>query len=103
MSRKDLKQSGPVTAHTPLEFGGADVFAVQAGVPFSEAMDAMALLLSTADETAFVAANAGDDGDMAGAVWAVEHLLQFARGLNGAMQSGWIEFQRQAAADGGEA
>ena len=105
MSGAKPKHSGPVTAHTPLDFGGADVFAVQAGVPFTQAMDAMALLLSTADEAAFVAANAGNDGDMAGAVWAVEHLLQFARGLNGAMQTGWLEFQAQAraAADGGDA
>ena len=80
MNRKDLKRSGPVTAHTPFDFGGANVFAVQAGVPFSEAMDAMALLLSTADETAFVAAKAGNDGDAAGAVWAVEHLLQLPCG-----------------------
>lgn len=105
MSGTKPKHSGPMTAHTPLDFGGADVFAVQAGVPFTQAMDAMALLLSTANEAAFTAANTGSGGDvdMSGPVWAVEHLLQFACGLNSAMQTGWMEFQRQAVAEGGEA
>ena len=37
-----------VTVHTSIDLGGSGLFVVQAGVPLSEALDAMAVLLETA-------------------------------------------------------
>ena len=37
-----------VTVHQPVTLGADNLFAVQGGIPLSDAMDAMALLLSTA-------------------------------------------------------
>ena len=41
-----------VTAHTSFSFGASELFAVQAGVPLSAAMDDLSLLIGTAQAAA---------------------------------------------------
>ena len=84
-----------VTKRTPIALGGVDVFAVQSGIPLGEALDAMALLLSTAESAAGEAAIAcGSDNDTQGAVWAIQHVLLLACGLNSAIHGGLIDAER---------
>ena len=90
-----------VTVPRPVTLGADGLFAVQAGVPLSEAMDAMAVLLSTAEAAALGAAEAGGNGqDCTGSIWAVQHLLQMARALNSSIQSGFVAAQRGNDASG---
>ena len=82
-----------VTVPRPVALGADGLFAVQAGVPLSEAMDALGVLLGTAE--------AGGGGqDCSGTVWAVQHLLQMARALNSSIQSGFVAAQRGNDASG---
>lgn len=83
-----------VTVARPVILGTEGLFAVQAGVPLSEAMDAMAVLLRTAEMAALDAAQAEYVQDCRGSVWAVEHLLRMARALNSSIQSGFVAAQR---------
>ena len=84
-----------VTVHTSIDLGGSGLFAVQAGVPLSEALDAMAVLLETAETAANEAAIAcGSDNDTRGTVWAIQHVLSLACGLNSAIHGGLIDAER---------
>ena len=86
-----------VTVHTPVDLGGPGVFAVQAGVPLGDAMDAMALLLDAAGDAACEAAiAAGSDNETPGTAWAVRHLLVMARCLNLAIHGGLLAAQEEA-------
>lgn len=90
-----------VTMPQPVIFGTGDLFAVQAGVPLSEAMDALGVLLDTAEAATLGAAEAvGGGQDCSGSVWAVQHLLQMARALNSSIQSGFVAAQRGNDASG---
>ena len=90
-----------VTMPQPVIFGTGDLFAVQAGVPLSEAMDALGVLLDTAEAATMGAAEAvGGGQDCSGSVWAVQHLLQMARALNSSIQSGFVAAQRGNDASG---
>ena len=90
-----------VTMPQPVIFGTGDLFAVQAGVPLSEAMDALGVLLDTAEAATLGAAEAvGGGQDCSGSVWAVQHLLQMARALNSSIQSGFVAAQRGDDASG---
>ena len=75
-----------VTMPQPVVLGTGGLFAVQAGVPLSEAMGA--------------AEAVGGGQDCSGAVWAVQHLLQMARALNSSIQSGFVAAQRGNDASG---
>lgn len=77
-----------VTVHQPLTLGADGIFAVQGGIPISDAMDAMALLLSTARGAACDTAKTCNDNEASGTAWAVEHLLALAEALNSSMHSG---------------
>ena len=48
-----------VTVHKPVTLGTDGLFAVQAGVPLTEAMDALGVLLDTAEAATLGAAEAG--------------------------------------------
>ena len=90
-----------VTMPQPVIFGTGDLFAVQAGVPLSDAMDALGVLLDTAEAATLGAAEAvGGGQDCSGSVWAVQHLLQMARALNSSIQSGFVAAQRGNDASG---
>jgi hypothetical protein len=90
-----------VTMPQPVVLGTGGLFAVQAGVPLSEAMDALGVLLDTAEAATLGAAEAvGGGQDCSGAVWAVQHLLQMARALNSSIQSGFVAAQRGNDASG---
>lgn len=88
-----------VTVHHPFALGADNLFAVQAGVPLTEALEAMALLLSTAETTAHEAAiAAGSDQNCIGSNWAIQHLLEMAGALNSSIHSGLIAAQRDDSA-----
>ena len=90
-----------VTMPQPVVLGTGGLFAVQAGVPLSEAMDALGVLLDTAEAATLGAAEAvGGGQDCSGSVWAVQHLLQMARALNSSIQSGVVAAQRSNDASG---
>ncbi len=90
-----------VTVDRPVILGVDGLFAVQAGVPLSEAMGALSVLLDTAEAATLGAAEAGGGGqDCSGSVWAVKHLLQMARALNSSIQSGFVAAQRGNDASG---
>ena len=90
-----------VTVPRPVALGTDGLFAVQAGVPLSEAMDALGVLLDTAEAATLGAAEAGGNGqDCTGSIWAVQHLLQMARALNSSIQSGFVASQRGNGAKG---
>ena len=90
-----------VTVPRPVTLGTDGLFAVQAGVPLSEAMDALGVLLDTAEAATLGAAEAGGNGqDCTGSIWAVQHLLQMARALNSSIQSGFVASQRGNGAKG---
>lgn len=83
-----------VTVHEPVSLGVEGLFAVQGGIPLSDAMDAMALLLSTARGGACEMAQTCSDNDASGTAWALEHLLALAQALNTSIHSGLNAGQR---------
>ena len=83
-----------VTVHQPVALGADNLFAVQGGIPLSDAMDAMSLLLSTARGAACEMAQTCSDNDASGTAWALEHLLALAQALNTSIHSGLMAGQR---------
>eukprot|EP01034_Spumella_vulgaris_P047142 gene47142-58831_t len=73
--------------------------AVRAGVPIAEAMEALALLLATAQSSAYaVATHAERVNETPGAAWAPVYLLEMAEYLHAAIQAkssrAWRAFSR---------
>ena len=85
-----------VTVHEPVSLGVEGLFAVQGGIPLSDAMDAMALLLSTARSTACEMAQTCSGNDASGTAWALEHLLALAQAVNSSVHLGLVQGQRAA-------
>lgn len=96
----DAAVTGPVTVHQPVGLGSDALFAVQGGAPLGDALDAMALLLSTAHDVAFQVATAGGAANSSGPAWAAEHLLAMARALNRSIHVGLMEYQLATAETG---
>ena len=89
-----------LTVHQPVSLGSVGLFAVQGGVPLSEAMDTMALILSTVRSVACETAQACSDNETPGTAWAIEHLLALAEALNSSMHNGLNAAQRPNARKG---
>ena len=87
-----------VTVHQPVVLGADALFAVQGGIPLSDAMDALALLLSTANSTACEMAKTCSGNDASGTAWALEHLLALALAVNSSVHLGLMQGQRAASA-----
>ncbi len=78
-----------VTTQHPVNLGGINVFEVRAGVPIAEAMEALALLLATAQSSAYaIATHAERVNETPGAAWAPVYLLEMAEYLHAAIQAG---------------
>ena len=78
-----------VTVPQACDLGINGLFAVQGGIPLDDALEAMSGLLNTAQGAICDVAMASDK-ENAGAVWAVEHLLQLARALNTSIHGGLV-------------
>lgn len=83
-----------VTVHKSFSFGASELFAVQAGVPLSDAMDDLSLLIGTAQAAARLGAVNAESGDDPGAAWAPVYLLEMAHALQRSIHSGLLEAQR---------
>lgn len=83
-----------VTVHQPIPLGADGLFAVQGGIPLPDAMDAMALLLSTARATTCEMAQTCSGNDASGTAWALEHLLALAQAVNSSIHSGLLAGQQ---------
>ena len=83
-----------VTARTSFSFGASELFAVQAGVPLSAAMDDLSLLIGTAQAAARQVAVNAESCDDPGAAWAPVYLLEMAHALQCSIHSGLLEAQR---------
>ena len=92
-----------VTVHQPVALGADNLFAVQGGIPLSDAMDAMSLLLSTARGAACEMAQTCSDNDASGSAWALEHLLALAQALTISIHGGLNAGQRNDTKLEGEA
>lgn len=92
-----------VTVHQPVALGAYNLFAVQGGIPLSDAMDAMSLLLSTARGAACEMAQTCSDNDASGSAWALEHLLALAQALTISIHGGLNAGQRNGTKLEGEA
>ena len=92
-----------VTVHQPVVLGSDNLFAVQGGIPLSDAMDAMSLLLSTARGAACEMAQTCSDNDASGSAWALEHLLALAQALTISIHGGLNAGQRNDTKLEGEA
>ena len=92
-----------VTVHQPVALGVDNLFAVQGGIPLSDAMDAMSLLLSTARGAACEMAQTCSDNDASGSAWALEHLLALAQALTISIHGGLNAGQRNDTKLEGEA
>lgn len=88
-----------VTAHQPFCMGGVDLFAVQAGVPLSDALDSLSLLIGAAGAAVADVAIGIGEGDAPEAPWAVAHLLNAAHALTASIHTGF----NQAGGAGGTA
>ena len=79
-----------VTAHQPFCMGGAtELFAVQPGIPLSDALQTLSLLIGAAGAgVADVAISIGE-GDKPDAPWAIAHLLDAAHALTASIQAGF--------------
>ena len=86
-----------VTVHKSFSFGASELFAVQAGVPLSDAMDDLSVLIGTAQAAARLLAIESETCDDPGATWAPVYLLDMAHALHGSIHSGLLEAQRAAA------
>ena len=77
-----------VTAHTSFSFGASELFAVQAGVPLSDAMDDLSVLIGTAQAAARLLAIEAETCDDPGATWAPVYLLDMACALQSSIEQG---------------
>ena len=76
-----------VTAHQAFSMGGAELFAVQAGVPLSDALQTLRILIGSAGAAVADVAAAIEDGG-AVAPWATAHLLDAAYALTASIHAG---------------
>ena len=77
-----------------------ELFAVQAGVPLSDALDQLTMLIGVAENAAMDVAICTGNGGEANGAWAPVHLLTFARALTQSIHSGFVEAQRAARSQG---
>lgn len=76
------------------------LFAVQAGVPLSDALDQLTVLIGVAENSAMDVAICVSNGGEANGAWAPVHLLTFAHALTQSIHRGYVEAQRVARAQG---
>lgn len=83
---------GAVTTQHPVNMAGSNVFEVRAGVPIAEAMQALSLLIATAQASTYaIATHAERVNETPGAAWAPVYLLELAGDLHAAIQAGCID------------
>lgn len=85
-----------VTAHRPFSMGGAELFAVQAGVPLSDALDSLSLLIGAAGAAVSNGAINTGEADTTDAAWAAAHLLDAAYALTSSIHLGLNQAQGTA-------
>lgn len=87
-----------VTVRHPVSMLGVRVFEVQEGVPLAEAMDALSLLMATAQAVSHSLATTGENAsDNPGALWAPVYLLELAGDLQASIHLGLLQAQRGGA------
>lgn len=74
--------------------------AVQAGVPLSDALDQLSLLIGAAENSAMDVAICVANGGEANGAWAPVHLLTFAHALTKSIHRGLVAAQRAARSQG---
>lgn len=79
-----------VTAHQPFCMGGfPELFAVQSGVPLSNALQTLSLLIGAAGASVADIALTIGEGDKPDAPWAIAHVLDAASALTASIQAGF--------------
>lgn len=79
-----------VTAHQPFRLGGTvQLFAVQPGVPLSDALDTLSILVGTAGAAVADMAMAIGERNEPEAPWAIAHLLDAAHALTASIHTGF--------------
>lgn len=79
-----------VTAHQPFCMGGLpELFAVQPGVPLSDALQTLSLLIGAAGASVADVAISIGEGDKPDAPWAIAHVLDAASALAASIQTGF--------------
>lgn len=76
-----------VTAHQAFSMGGAELFAVQAGVPLLNALETLRILIGSAGAAVVDVAAAIEDGG-AVAPWGTAHMLDAAYALTASIHAG---------------
>ena len=95
MSPPPCEPHGPaqaVTVRHPVLMAGSRVFEVREGVPLAEAMDALSLLMATAQAVSHGLATTGENAsENPGALWAPVHLLELAGDLQASIHLGLLQ------------
>ena len=88
-----------VTVKHPVSMSaGGRVFEVRDGVPLTDAMDTLALLLATAQAASYgVATTAESTPENPGVAWASVYLLELAADLHASIHAGLVQAQRGSA------
>ena len=92
-------KSGSVTTRREVDFFGLPgkaIFSVNEGIPMSEALNQLTVLLSSA-QYSVEGLTAGDDTH-GSACWAPAHLLTFAQALVESMHRGYLEAEQSGGA-----
>lgn len=76
------------------------LFVVREGVPLSDALDQLKVLIYAAENSAMGIAMSVNNGGEANGAWAPVHLLTFARALTQSIHRGFVTAERAARSQG---